>query len=209
MGEFSDDGRWWWDGKTWVATSQVVLPQLPPTELEQSGDLDAARRRLRNRGWLYWLNDINLAWLTLPFLLPTLDALRAYRLWTIQQLTLATAFILGSDEPIIAAEVNLNPPNYVGDSFERDPAVVVTQQHVVVVRIDSFDGQPRWIAMAARTSEVKIESRWIWEGGILGPALIITTADGRWVIRALLGVSMPKPVVDAWRQAARGAIRTG
>ena len=28
---FTDDGQWWWDGTTWVATAQVVLPQLPTT----------------------------------------------------------------------------------------------------------------------------------------------------------------------------------
>ena len=45
MGQFSDDGQWWWDGSNWVATAQVVIPQLPPTEFEQSGRAAEARRR--------------------------------------------------------------------------------------------------------------------------------------------------------------------
>jgi len=32
MGQFSDDGLWWWDGTTWIATAQIVLPHLPLTE---------------------------------------------------------------------------------------------------------------------------------------------------------------------------------
>jgi hypothetical protein len=28
VGQFSDDGVWWWDGTTWIATAQIVLPQL-------------------------------------------------------------------------------------------------------------------------------------------------------------------------------------
>lgn len=29
MSGFSDDGQWWWDGQQWIATSQVVIPELP------------------------------------------------------------------------------------------------------------------------------------------------------------------------------------
>lgn len=47
MGVFSDDGLWWWDGQAWIATSQVVLPQLPMTEFEQSGKLKKGRSRMR------------------------------------------------------------------------------------------------------------------------------------------------------------------
>ena len=42
VGQFSDDGQWWWDGTTWIATSQIVLPQLPVTEFEKSGRLKGA-----------------------------------------------------------------------------------------------------------------------------------------------------------------------
>jgi hypothetical protein len=65
MGQFSDDGQWWWDGTTWVATAQVVLPQLPMTEFERSGKLEIARGRRKNSERLYWANTFPpLAWLT-------------------------------------------------------------------------------------------------------------------------------------------------
>ncbi len=57
MGQFSDDGQWWWNGTTWVATAQVVLPQLPMTGFEQSGKLETARGHLRKGGWLNWVDD--------------------------------------------------------------------------------------------------------------------------------------------------------
>ena len=49
MGAFSDDGQWWWDGQSWVATSQVTLPQLSMTEYEQSGKLKIAQSEMRKR----------------------------------------------------------------------------------------------------------------------------------------------------------------
>jgi len=55
MGQFSDDGQWWWDGASWIATSQVVLPDLPITAPEQSGklkELGTRGRTLRRLdGW--------------------------------------------------------------------------------------------------------------------------------------------------------------
>src|SRR5256885_16373849 len=85
VGQFSDDGLWWWDGTTWIATAQIVLPQLPVTEFEQSGKLKGARRLIR----LFWWNTFITP--ALVFLIPLLAAVREYRSWELQQLALATA----------------------------------------------------------------------------------------------------------------------
>jgi hypothetical protein len=42
------------------------------------------------------------------------------------------------------------------NTIKRDLAVVVTAVHVLVLRIDSVDGQPRWIALAAWACDVKV-----------------------------------------------------
>ena len=73
MGQFSDDGLWWWDGTTWIATAQIVLPQLPVTEFEQSGKLDGARRFMRRWSLLFSANTF--ISLGLVFLFPWLDCL--------------------------------------------------------------------------------------------------------------------------------------
>jgi hypothetical protein len=64
LSQFSDDGQWWWDGATWVATAHVVLPQLPLTEFERSGRLEKARGRRKNAERLEWARGIvPLTWL--------------------------------------------------------------------------------------------------------------------------------------------------
>src|SRR5258708_19595944 len=106
MGQFSDDGRWWWDGTTWVATEQVVLPQLPMTEFERSGKLEAARGHGKNGGRLDLARTITpLTWLFASALLVVgARAGRAYRTYILEQLALATAYLLGPDEPMLAGE---------------------------------------------------------------------------------------------------------
>jgi hypothetical protein len=53
---------------TWIATAQIVLPQLPVTEFEQSGRLNGARRSMKRAALLGpWYPSINVA---LIFLFP-------------------------------------------------------------------------------------------------------------------------------------------
>jgi hypothetical protein len=203
---FSDDGRWWWDGTTWVATPQVVLPQLPPTEFEQSGQLKKMRDRRSKGRWLFWTVGFGFG---LPSFLqnPSPDILpyaSGYRLWTLEQLTLATSYLLGPNEPMLAGETSIQD---VVDTWTRDLAVAVTAAHVVVFRFDSVDGQPRWIVLAARPADVKIESR---SGlfGYLWPVLKVSGWNGLWTIRGQPGMFKPESVLDAWRQAAGGTVRT-
>lgn len=208
MGQFSDDGQWWWDGTTWVATSQLVLPQLPTTEFERSGKLEIARGRRKNSELLDWANTFPpLAWLTGSVLLVVgARASRAYRSWTLEQLGLATAYLLGPDEPMLAGEGGtLVAGQFDLPPWRRDLAVAVTAAHVLVFRIDSVDGQPRWIALAARSCDVTIEvlrgMRSTRDGIVVGPDLVVSGWNGQWTIGGSSWFR-PDPVVEAWRQAA-------
>jgi hypothetical protein len=90
---------------TWIATAQIVLPQLPVTEFEQSGRLNGARRFMKRAALLGpWYPSINVA---LIFLFPWLAALRDYRSWKLEQLALATSYLLGPNEAMLAGETSL------------------------------------------------------------------------------------------------------
>jgi hypothetical protein len=150
---FSDDGQWSWDGAQWVATSHVVLPELPMTEYERSGKLEEARKVMAQRQGLnsaYYLGPLLLAGgsratqgLGLPLaasiLVTQYEAFQRYRLWTLEQLALATAHLLGPEEPLIAAETTMFAALFLNRAV-RDLAVVVTKAHVLVLRIESLDG---------------------------------------------------------------------
>jgi hypothetical protein len=208
MGQFSDDGQWWWDGTTWVATAQIVLPQLPMTEFERSGKLETARSRRKSSERLDWANTFApLAWLTGSALLIVFNrASRDYRTWTLEQLALATAYLVGPDEPMLAGE---GGTLVAGQSdmppLRRDLAVAITSAHVLVFRIDSVDGQPRWIALAARSRDVTIEVlrglRTSPNGIAVGPDLVVSGWNGEWTIPGSSWFK-PDPLVEAWRQAA-------
>jgi hypothetical protein len=195
---FSDDGQWWWDGATWVATAHVVLPNLPKTEFEKSGRLEPARAdRLKGRP-RFWRDLVLWEFIGLtPF---NRSGFPEYRTWTVEQLALATAYLLGQDEPLLAAEVSVFD---VWDAWDRDFAVAVTAAHVLVFRFDSIDGQPRWIALAGRATDVKVEAR----TGLFGrfwPALQVTRRNERWLIQGFHGGEFnPEPVLDMWRQAVK------
>ncbi|HVC76415.1 MAG TPA: hypothetical protein VND96_07855 [Candidatus Micrarchaeaceae archaeon] len=198
VGQFSDDGLWWWDGTTWIATAQIVLPQLPVTAFEQSGKLKGARSFMRRWSLVFWGNtSINLA---LIFLFPWIAALRDYRSWRLEQLALATAYLLGPHEAMLAGETSLWDSRITHGSVRWDLAVSVTAAHILVFGIDSLDGQPRWVALAARATDVNIELRSLVFG--LYPALWISCGNGQWRIRGTSGVFRPEPVLEAWRQAA-------
>jgi len=125
-----------------------------------------------------------------------------YRTWTIEQLALATAYLLGPDEPLLAAEVSRFD---VLDAWSRNLAVVVTAAHVLVFRFDSVEGQPRWIALARRATDVKIEPHTGVSGFFL-PALEVIDRTARWMIQGFKGEKFnSESVLDAWRQAVKNA----
>jgi hypothetical protein len=196
VGQFSDDGLWWWDGTTWIATAQIVLPQLPMTEFEQSGKLKGARSFMRRFSVVIWGNtSINVA---LVFLFPWLAALRDYRSWRLEQLALATGYLLGPHEAMLAGETSLFDSRIDRPFVPRDLAVAVTAAHVLVFVIDSLDGQPRRVALAGRPTDVKLRLRPFFG---LYPSFLITCGNGQWRIQGIPSVFKPEPVLEAWRQA--------
>src|SRR5260370_20116533 len=199
VSQFADDGLWWWEGMTWIATAQIVLPQLPVTEFEQSGKLKGARTFMRRAAlFLSWNTFMSLG---LIFLFPWLAALRDYRSWKLEQLALATAYLLGPHEAMLAGETSLldSQTTYTG-SVARDLAVAVTEGHILVFCIDSLHGPPRWLALPGRPTDVKIELRSLVFG--LYPALWISRGNVQWRIRGMPSVFRPKPVLEARRQVA-------
>jgi len=199
VGQFSDDGQWWWDGTTWIATSQIVLPQLPVTEFEKSGRLKGARTFMRRAARLGpWNPSINVA---LVFLFPWLAALRDYRSWKLEQVALATAYLVGPHETMLAGETSLLD-SQTTSPVTRDLAVSVTAAHILVFGIDSLDGQPRSVVLAGRPTDVKVERRSLVFG--LYPALWISRGNVQWRIRGMPSIFRPGPVLEAWRQAATG-----
>ena len=211
MGQFSDDGQSWCDGTTWVATAQIVLPQLPMTEFERSGKLNEARGRKRKRDGLGGVRMVPGSTLLnavagIAFVVVQYRVLREYRLWTLEQLALATSYLLGPDEAMLAGETTMLGSGFFRFGVTRDLAVVVTPAHVLVFRIDSLDGQPRWVALAARPNDVAMQLH----SGPFGfePTLIISGRNGQCAIRGYQRVFQPEPVLQAWHQAAAGTLNT-
>lgn len=198
VGQFSDDGLWWWDGTAWIATAQIVLPQLPMTEFERSGKLMGSRKFMRR--WSLVISSNTFISVGLVILFPWLAALRDYRSWKLEQVALASAYLLGPHEAMLAGETSLLDSHITRGSVTRDLAVAVTASHILVFDIDSLDGQPRWVALAGRSTDVKIELRRLVFG--LFPALWISCGNRQWRIRGMPSVFKPEPVLKAWRQAA-------
>jgi hypothetical protein len=175
------------------------------TEFEKLGKLEPARVEMAKGRQRFWGSALVLGLIGLSPSNPS--GFREYRTWTIEQVALATAYVLGPDEPMLACEVS----GYdLWDAWARDLAVAVTAAHVLVFRIDSLDGQPRWIAMVGRAADVKIETR----TGVYGrfwPALEIGGWKGRWMIaiRGYAGQFEPGLVLEAWRKAAKRTLNAG
>ena len=181
------------------------------TEFEKSGKLNEARSRMRKREGFLAASTVAgdvvgtsrfaplfLLPTAVPFLVLELRAFRDYRLWTLEQLALATSYVLGRDEVMVAGETTIWSTFWWG-TVKRDFAVVVTAAHVLILRIDFLDGQPRWVALAARPSDVRIELR----SGPFGynPMLLVIHGSWQWQIRGYQRVFQPEPVLQAWRQS--------
>jgi hypothetical protein len=128
---------------------------------------------------------------------------RDYRTWTLEQLELVVPYLLGPDEPMVAAETTMYGSFFWG-TIKRDLAVVVTAAHVLILRIDFVDGQPRWVALAARPGAVRI----YLTSGPLGihPTLVVVHGTWQWAITGEARVFQPEPVLQAWRQAGAGTV---
>jgi hypothetical protein len=202
---FSEDGQWWWDGRQWIPTSQVVIPDLA---VPQS---PITVRWARNRQLLGDINQGTL-WqetiLSLPFIFVERRAFRELRKWSLEQLSSAAAYLLGPDEPMVAGETSLFRPilSFFSYTAYRDLAVLVTTAHVLVLRFDRFDGQPRWVLLAARPQDVRLEA----SGTVVGAHTTIVVSHGvqRFPIKGTARIAQAEPVLAAWRLAVSGTART-
>lgn len=205
MSGFSDDSQWWWDGLAWVATSQLVIPDLPATD--RLAELEARVRPHR------LLDDMNLAayfvptggWslgstLAWPWLFTYRSGFRAYREWTLEQFKSATTYLLGPDEPALAAEVGIYSEILIGKVWGGN-AVVVTAQHVLILANDTPLGRPRKILLVAHPTQVEMREH---AGGILNayPTIVVRAGGQIWTIKGMNGIIKTKPVIAAWWSAA-------
>ena len=210
MSAFSDDGQWWWDGERWIATSQVVIPDLPATE--RAKELEAGVQRYK------LLDNANLAayavpfdgWslqsaLVLPWLLLQKREFRAYREWALEQFKSASTYLLGPNEPVLAAEVGIFTELLIGYVW-GGYGVVVTAGHVLIMANDKPLGRPRRVLLAAHPAQVTMR---LHAGGILNayPTILVSAGGQVWAIRGMNRVIKPEPVITAWWRLAT-AVRT-
>lgn len=204
MSGFSEDGQWWWDGGQWILTSQVVIPDLA---------IPLPEATVRSKGRWKLLGDVNniTLWQTglgLPFVFFERRAFRDIRMWTLEQLASATTYLLGPPEPMLAGETALYRPllSFFTYTAYRDVAVVVTAAHVLVLLFDRFDGQPRWVSLAARPKDVRLEVF----GRVVGAhtTIVVHHAGRRWNVKGTARIAQPDPVVAAWKAGLAATMRT-
>ena len=204
LSQFSEDGQWWWDSRQWIPTSQVVIPDLAIPQSETTV------QSMHNRQLLGDANKMTLwqTFMSVPFVFAERDAFRELRTWTLEQLASATAYLLGPGEPMLAGETGLYRPvlSLLSYTAYRDVAVVVTAAHVLVLRFDGFEGQPRWVSLAAKPEDVRFEVF----GAVVGVYATIVVRHGAqwWVIKGMTRIAQPGPVVAAWKSALAAAART-
>ncbi len=212
---FSEDGQWWWDGHQWMASSQVVIPDLLAAQPETvQGSMQKRHELGEATTAVDWLGisstPLSAAgfFVGLSFLFVERDAFRKFRQWTLDQLTSATAYLLGPDEPMVSGETTLyRPPSFLTvQAPVRDLAVVVTAAHVLVLRFDRPNGQPRWIALAARARDVQISA----SGEFLRarPTIVVRHGSQSWTIQGMARVMQLVPIVAAWKAALVAPVKT-
>jgi hypothetical protein len=202
---FSDDGQWWWDGQEWIATSQVLIPDLPLSE--RAKELEPTVRRYQ------FLDHANLATglapgplqsfsdpLILLWLILMRRGFRAYREWAIEQFKSAATYLLGPNEPILAAEAGLFTELVIGWVW-GGYGVVVTAGHVLILANDSGLGHPRRVLLAAHPDQVVMRPH---AGGILNayPTILVSVGAQTWPIRGMNRIIKTEPVITAWWRLA-------
>lgn len=197
---FSPDGQWWWDGRQWTVVSQVVIPDLPEAQTERARQLIARRDQLRDAGslagWPIFPAALSLL-AGIPYLVVERRFFQAYRQWALDMLGSATSYLFGPDEPLVAGEPSVTRPLFSQLAIP-DLGVVVTAAHVLVLRMDQVNGQPRWIALAARADAVQVEAP---TPVFSQPTIIVRSGSQWWSIQGSPRVMRPEPVVTAWKSA--------
>ena len=140
MSGLSDDGQWWWDGRQWIATSQVEIPDMGAPEVPESVLREASRfNALQAAGSVYVspVPDILERMAAVVAFWNLLVHRRTYRVLRqlkLAQLAQAAAYLLGPGEPVVAAEASVHPinPIVVWTAVGRF-SVVVTKALVLVL----------------------------------------------------------------------------
>jgi hypothetical protein len=203
MSGFSEDGQNWWDGARWIATSQVLIPDMP---IDSTDPREHMRRyRLIGKGIVVdgLLDTVGLQSglglvLMFPFLFLQRRVFGEYRQWMLEQLAQVTTYLLGDAEPMIAGEVSTYP-SFLFGVINGGIALVVTANHVLVVSIDPTADRPRSVILVARPRDVRIEAR--GSGLFTYPRLLVHHGPGAWAIQGTWRLFRPEPVLAAWHQA--------
>ena len=208
MSGFSDDGQWWWDGRDWVATSQVLIPDLPPSDRAMELEPQVRRYQFLDHanlasGLTWWAGDGLSGPLVLLWLVFQKRAFRAYREWAIEQFKTAANYLLGPNEPVLAAEAGLFTEVVIGWVW-GGYGVVVTAGHVLIIANDSGLGHPRRVLLAAHPEQVVMRPH---AGGILNayPTILVSVGGQTWPIRGMNRVIKTEPVITAWWRLANAA----
>ena len=184
-----------------MAASQLVIPDLQEAQTERARQLIARRDQLRDAsslaGWPIFPAPIALL-VGIPYLVIERRFFQAYRRWALDMLASATAYLLGPDEPLVAGEPSVTRP-LLAQLAISDLAVVVTAAHVLVLRMDPVNGQPRWIALAARAGAIRVEAP---TPVVSQPTIVVRSGSQLWSIQGASRVMRPEPVVSAWMRAA-------
>jgi UPF0716 family protein affecting phage T7 exclusion len=199
----SPDGRWWWSGAEWVPITGVPLA-LSATEFERSGGLDATRRLINLREWIWGgVCVAAIGVVTIPvglllmiaFMVVQYRAFKGYRQWTYEMLAMATAQLGGPDEPMLAGETAVRATsNFFWPGMQRDCAIAATKDHVILYQIDHFDFPLSRVIFAAPCSQVDM----VLFKGMLQRSIAVSYAGRQWIVRGIRGVFQGEPVVQAW-----------
>jgi hypothetical protein len=198
-----------------VPITEVPL-LLTETEFERSGGLKTARRLINLREWIFggmYLTVISVVLspgvllLAIVYMVVQHRGFRGYRQWTLEMLAIATAQLLGPEEPMVAGETACRATVGFWPGMQRDFAIAATKAHVVLYQIEHYDFPLSRVVFAARTTEVEITAA----NGFFDQHLVVTYAGRRWVIRGVWGVFKGDEVLQAWwnsRQKLVGATAT-
>lgn len=203
MGAFAPDGQWWWDGARWMPTAEIQL-NIPQTEFERSGRLQRARRLVTIREYLQIVGYAGIGSIVGIPLVPIflvayyvvmIRLFKAYREWTLELLALATAQLLGPDEPMLAGETTAFPPYRLWPGVQRDFAVAATGAHVLMYWFSHYDCPACRVVFAATPDQVEMRVL----KGLLGLNRLAIGYGGRWwTLRGIWRAFKPEHVVEAW-----------
>jgi hypothetical protein len=201
VGAFSADGQWWWDGAHWVATTEILLT-IPETEFERSGRLKQARNLVIVREWMTGIGYVGVAILLLPifvtvYVIVQHRLFKGYRTWTLEQLSSATAQLLGPEEPMLAGETTAWPPLTWWPRVQRDFAVAATRTHVLMYWFTDYDSPVCRVIWVARPEEVDMRVF----TGLLGKRLAVSCRGRWWTLRGLWGAFEPEQVLQTWAKS--------